>query len=828
MNKGGSIAGLLWRGISVALLVSSLITFSALFAIGRAERVKAFDQALLDDLRTIANITQVYPDDDLYVNVVPEALTEYAAGGTRFFQVWDGRDGELLDQSASLKALNHLLEKPSVAPATLRRIETRLPDGRAISLLYQQRFANWGLDREMLERTGLTIRDRPVHLLVGRLRSELTASLSPLAAACAAGALLFPLLAAAFLTVLVPRALRPLRELSEAVAQRDPETTEPFPIDTAREVQPIAQRLNDLLRRIGDQRRKERRFLADTAHELRNPLAELHAMADVALLQGGDTTDYAETFADMKQVAHRLASLVEHLFRLARHARTANACEQVCLSDVIDAALRELAPQCRERSLSWLRSGDARLHVTTDPVLLRALIQNLLGNVVAHARTGSRAQVHWTGESKGRIVVRNECAADETASESHLGSGLSIARTYAYALGAKLKAGRSGNLFEVHVVLKARPRAATAAASAPTPARSGRALLPMADSLNTRAHRLLRGVDRPWRLMRVLAGLLVFGASITAVHISGVLNATSDALTVQAEAAPQALGAAAHTAAQERAQGTTSSSAPQPPFAAFVTAEPAKDAEAGAKWVPRLTETWHVQLAGAIDTNIDADVFEVDLFDTPPAIFGLLKSKGRRVVCHFSAGSAESWRPDMQRFAASDLGHRLDGSPNERWLDTRSATVRQAMKWRLDMAVARGCDGVDPDNLDAYTNNTGFALKEATQLDYNRFIAIEARSRGLAAGLKNNVEQVAALEPYFAFAINEQCHEVSNGRGGNECDAYVAFTARGKPVFNAEYHPDYVVDVTARAALCAAARAANLRTVILPPALDGSLRFSCD
>jgi signal transduction histidine kinase len=350
--------------------------------------------------------------------------------------------------------LKHLFARPADADAaaTPRRIEAQLPDGRTVSLIHQQRLANWGMDQAMLTRTGLVIHDRPVHLLVGRARSELTASLVPLAMACAAGALLFPALAAAFLAALVPRALRPLRELGEAVARRDADSAEPVPVGHALEVQPIALRLNDLLLRIGAQRDRERRFLADTAHELRNPLAELHAMADVALLEeANDTSRHAETFADMKQVAQRLADLVDHLFRLARHARTATVPSAVCVPDMIDAALRELAPQAQARGLVWQCSGDAQLHVTADPVLLRALLQNLLGNVAAHARPESNVQVDWSGTGSPGIVVRNECSAAASASAQHLGHGLGIVRTYAYALRATIEAGRSGDTFEVRV-----------------------------------------------------------------------------------------------------------------------------------------------------------------------------------------------------------------------------------------------------------------------------------------------------------------------------------------------------------------------------------------
>lgn len=247
----------------------------------------------------------------------------------------------------------------------------------------------------------------------------------------------------------------------------------------------------------------------------------------------------------------------------------------------------------------------------------------------------------------------------------------------------------------------------------------------------------------------------------------------------------------------------------------------ANPAPAGA-WVPAPSDTWQWQLSGTINTAYDVSVYDVDLFDTPQATIDALRAAGRRVVCYFSAGSSEDWRSDFASFAAADMGNALDQWPGERWLDTRSDNVRAVMQARLDLAASRRCDGVEPDNMDAYANASGFALTADTQLDYNRFIADEARARGLAVGLKNDVDQLAALEPWFDFAVNEQCHEY------DECGGYAAFTASGKPVFNAEYAAAWAGDAAARAALCTAARAAGLRTLVLAEALDDSLRFSCD
>jgi hypothetical protein len=240
------------------------------------------------------------------------------------------------------------------------------------------------------------------------------------------------------------------------------------------------------------------------------------------------------------------------------------------------------------------------------------------------------------------------------------------------------------------------------------------------------------------------------------------------------------------------------------------------------RWTPSVSDRWQWQLAGTVDTRHDVTVFDLDLFDTPQATIDALRAQGRKVVCYFSAGSSENWRADFVRFADADQGRPLDGWAGERWLDTRSANVRAIMRARLDLAAAKRCDGVEPDNMDAFENDSGFALDGKTQLDYNRFIAREARARGLAVGLKNDVVQLDALEPDFDFAVNEQCHEF------DECGGYRVFTANGKPVFNAEYKTAWVTDATARAAMCSAARAAQLRTLVLPPALDGSFRYACD
>ena len=240
-------------------------------------------------------------------------------------------------------------------------------------------------------------------------------------------------------------------------------------------------------------------------------------------------------------------------------------------------------------------------------------------------------------------------------------------------------------------------------------------------------------------------------------------------------------------------------------------------------WKPAISDTWQWQLTGKIDTRYDVKVYDIDLFNTPDAVLSQLHAEGRRIVCYFSAGSAETYRPDYDQFRKSDLGKPLDGYPDERWIDVRSANVRRIMAARLDLARTRGCDGVEPDNVDGYANKNGLNLTPDDQLDYNRFIASESRKRGLAVGLKNDLGQVKTLEPDYDFAVNEQCHQY------RECDRLQPFTAARKPVFNAEYKGKYRDNTDgARDQLCRDARAADLRTLVLPLKLNDAYRYSCD
>lgn len=242
----------------------------------------------------------------------------------------------------------------------------------------------------------------------------------------------------------------------------------------------------------------------------------------------------------------------------------------------------------------------------------------------------------------------------------------------------------------------------------------------------------------------------------------------------------------------------------------------------GSWYKPTLSTSWQWQLSGSVNTSYPVELYDIDLFDTDEATIDTLHNQGKKVICYFSAGSYENWREDKDDFDSSVLGNNLDGWEGEKWLDISSDLLLPIMKNRLDLAASKGCDGVEPDNIDGYTNNTGFALSASDQLAYNKFLANEAHKRGLSIGLKNNVDQTQELEPYFDFAINEQCHQY------NECDTLSPFINRAKPVFNAEYKAAYVNNTdNKRDDMCTNSISSQFQTLVLPLDLDDAFRISC-
>jgi hypothetical protein len=199
-------------------------------------------------------------------------------------------------------------------------------------------------------------------------------------------------------------------------------------------------------------------------------------------------------------------------------------------------------------------------------------------------------------------------------------------------------------------------------------------------------------------------------------------------------------------------------------------------------WQPEPGTSWQWQLTGDIDTTYDVDMYDLDLYLIQKEQIEKLHAQHRVVICYFSAGSWENWRADADDFPETVIGRPLEEWPDESWLDVRQIdALTPFMEARLDLAVALGCDGVEPDNVDGYANESGFPLTYQDQLEFNIWLAESAHKRGLSIGLKNDLDQVADLLPYFDWALNEECFYY------DECDLLLPFVGAKKAVFGVEY-----------------------------------------
>jgi hypothetical protein len=159
-----------------------------------------------------------------------------------------------------------------------------------------------------------------------------------------------------------------------------------------------------------------------------------------------------------------------------------------------------------------------------------------------------------------------------------------------------------------------------------------------------------------------------------------------------------------------------------------------------------------------------------------------IKAEGKTVICYVNVGAWEEWRSDAWDFPEYVLGNDYEGWPGERWFDVRKTSVLiPLMIRRFQTALSKGCDGIDPDNMNGFEVDTGFNINYNDQLVYNRAIGEAIRNLDMLAGLKNDGYQAADLVDSFDFVVSESCAPY------DECDAYSVFIDQDKPVFVIEY-----------------------------------------
>lgn len=235
-----------------------------------------------------------------------------------------------------------------------------------------------------------------------------------------------------------------------------------------------------------------------------------------------------------------------------------------------------------------------------------------------------------------------------------------------------------------------------------------------------------------------------------------------------------------------------------------------------AQWRPTPGMTWNYQIGTTpTDLSVNAQVYDIDGFDNDASQVTAIHSAGAKAICYIDVGTWENWRPDASAFPSSVLGQ-TNGWPGERWLDIRQMSIlAPIMTARFQMCKDKGFDAIEADNVDGYTNDTGFPLTASEQITYNLWYAHLAHSIGMTIALKNDTDQVQELVSYFDFMIDEQCFQYS------ECKALLPFVQDGKAVFEVEYQGK-------PSKFCPAANAMNLSSIKKRLSLDATPLLQCN
>jgi len=222
--------------------------------------------------------------------------------------------------------------------------------------------------------------------------------------------LLGSLLLAALLWWAIGWGLAPLRNMAAVIRARHADSLEPLQLQPLpSELAPMQAALNRLLGQIEELLERERRFIADAAHELRTPLAVLRVHAQNAV-QTRDEGERRQSLEHLLGGIDRATRVVNQLLTLARMEPLLERGElaRVDALALVRETLAELTPWVLKQGLELsLEAEEGDYQITADPGSLGIALQNLVTNAVNHSPPGGKLRVllHATGD---RLLLQVE------------------------------------------------------------------------------------------------------------------------------------------------------------------------------------------------------------------------------------------------------------------------------------------------------------------------------------------------------------------------------------------------------------------------------------
>lgn len=280
---------------------------------------------------------------------------------------------------------------------------------------------------------------------------------------------------------LARRSLAPVVEMTERAHRISAENLdERLPLKNPNdELGRLASTFNELLARLDDSFKQQRRFMADASHELRTPLSVMRTATDVTLeIKGRNESEYREALEIIDEQTRRLTRIVEDMFTLARADSSSHALrsQDFRLNELIDETARAASVLAANKGIKIEVGKLPETHYYGDEGLLRQMLMNLLDNAIKHTPAGGLISIGLekqpsrytimvadTGagipvEAQARIfdrfyrVDKARSRAGATEVGGGAGLGLAIARGIAEAHHGRLELQRSdetGSVFSV-------------------------------------------------------------------------------------------------------------------------------------------------------------------------------------------------------------------------------------------------------------------------------------------------------------------------------------------------------------------------------------------
>ncbi len=467
------------RVLGVSALVFVVAATAAYLGV-RSLLYAQFDRALTAKATSLATLVKYRGGGAIDFDFADEFMPEFErAEDPEFFSLWRA-DGRILERSRS--ARGRAFEPPDATWDTASCRDVALPDGRpgrAIVLRFLAQLDT--ADRpptpagraegrgRLVDAAGPDAaapdadERRRVTLVVARGIDDISRPLAAfLVGLLAVGAAMVGGAAAA-IELAVRRGLRPVVDLRDEVERIDASRLGTrVPVEPlVAELWPIGRTLNDLLARLQAAFERQGRFTSSAAHELRNPIAELRAVCEVALREPAIEPGSRRALEEALAVAGHMERIVSALLGLARadgDPGAPPAAESAPVRAIIREVFGPLEEKATARGLSCALDLPGDAVVRTDPALLRVILANVLENAVEYTPDGGRIRLACaTDASTVTIEVANTSPLRDpallprvfepfwrrdpgTGAASHAGLGLPLAQRLAQSLGGSLEA----------------------------------------------------------------------------------------------------------------------------------------------------------------------------------------------------------------------------------------------------------------------------------------------------------------------------------------------------------------------------------------------------